>query len=58
MIYEGRSNSEKRGIEEKQKLLFCRYQQINAFCVQAFIFMKRQLYFLSLYEVLTKSWKF
>ena len=45
MIYEDRSDSEKQGIEEKQKIIVCRYHQTNGFCVQAFIFMKRQLFF-------------
>ena len=58
MIYEDRSDSEKRGIEEKQKIIVLQISENKFFLCLGIHFYETAIIFLSLYEVLAKSWRF
>ena len=53
-----RSDSEKRGIEEKQKIIVLQISANKCFLCSGIHFYEAEIIFLSLYEVLAKSWKF
>ena len=58
MIYEDRSDSEKRGIEEKQKIIVLLIPANKCFLFSGIHFYETAIIFLSFYEVLAKSWRF
>ena len=53
-----RSDSEKRGIEEKQKIIVLQISANKCFLCSGIHFYEKAIIFLSLYEVLAKSWRF
>ena len=57
-VYEDRSDSEKRGTEEKLKIILLQISANKCFLCSAIHFYETVIIFLSLYEVLAKSWRF
>ena len=51
-----RSDSEKRGIEEKQKIIVLQISENKGFLCSGFHFYETAIIFLSFYEVLAESW--
>ena len=55
MIYEDRSDSEKRGIEAKQKIIILQISANKCFLCSGIDLYETAITFLSLYEVIAKS---